>query len=165
MLNDGEQNLRKIIYKRLRRTPESEPANYDQELFLSIRNIIKDVLIEYKDADLLSIASALALDIAELSKLEETAIFKLSDLSVHEGKQARELTKISDQRTKAGFSSGSIRKQERLQDWQDWQFRAEKLWCINPRLSKKQVANLVAAQRARNENPDTIRKRISRQSN
>lgn len=73
--------------------------------------------------------------------------------------------KTERQRKKAGFSSGEQRQDERRPVWDEWQRLANQIWAKNPRLSKLEVARRVVGQRGLGENPDTIRKKITKPLN
>lgn len=53
--------------------------------------------------------------------------------------------RATEQRTKAGFSSGEQRKAERAEAWEHWQAAAEAIYAANSSQSKHEVCTKVAA--------------------
>ncbi|GLR63746.1 hypothetical protein [Marinospirillum insulare] len=169
MLNESTKNLRQTLYKATQTFPESKCSSFDPNRFAWLVDIIEGNLAfeesQGRPVNKVDLIAALALDFEELYRSDENLLNKHRVLDSQTFALSREKTALHEQRTKAGFSSAQQRRLERNPDWSDWQGLAERLWLDNPSLSKAEAARIIAKIRKEGENPNTIRKRISKPEN
>ncbi len=166
MLDDGTKNLRQKLYRATQTYPESAYPRFNPERFKWLVDIIKGDLVfeetQGRPVNQVELIAALILDFEELYRQDEKLLYQHSALGGQEFELSTQRTKLQEQRSKAGFSSGVQRKLESSPLRKEWQHLADGYWERNPKLSKYAVGQLIAKERDKGENGNTIRRKITK---
>lgn len=141
-----------------------EPCNSERHQYIK-EMVQKSIELADGAIDLAEVVARLAMQLSAVTESDFDAHMSLADRDGTIFELSTHHTGVETQRSKAGFSSGEQRTAERQKVWDEWQRFADQVWAINPRLSQYEVARRIAEQHNLEDQPDTIRKRITKPLN